>query len=305
MGVKIEWQDEFREVSISIPKMIIKLAQEYNKTDKSSTTPISPGHNLSKEQCPNEVSAVEDTYIKWMRTLVGSFIWICHTCRPDMAYATMILFRFMSNPGEEHWQVALQSLKYLNTTKYWGIQYTHDGNQTPYGFCDADFSADKSRKSVGSFIFMLANGPFSWKTALDKKIALSTCEAETRAVHAARETIKEAIWLTKLFKELDVINIGKLEHFPIRIHEDNRSTIMYSKNPAHHSTMKHLERELYWIRESVQNGEIILVPTNTEDQCADMLTKPLSGPQLASPRSKIMVNNEDSELHVGGRISSK
>jgi len=40
---------------------------------------------------------------------------------------------------------------------------------------------------------MLANGPFPWKTALDRKIALSTCEAETRAVHAARETIKEAI----------------------------------------------------------------------------------------------------------------
>ena len=118
-----------------------------------------------------------------------------------MAYATMIL-RFMSNPGEEHWQVALQSLKYLNTTKYWGIQYAHDGNQTPYGFCDADFSADKSRKSVGSFILMLAKEPFSWKTALDKKIALSTCETEPRALHATRETIKEEIWLTKL-------NIGK------------------------------------------------------------------------------------------------
>ena len=48
---------------------------------------------------------------------------------------------------------------------------------------------------------------------------------------------------------------------------------MYSKNPAHHSTMKHLERELYWIRENVQQGTIILEATYTEDQCADMLTK--------------------------------
>ena len=92
-------------------------------------------------------------------------------------------------------------------------------------------------------------GPFvskraiSVKTALDRKIALSTCEAETRAKHAAREKVKEAIWLTKLFEELNIPNIGSRNNFPIRIHEDNLSTtIMYSKNSAHHSTMKQSNR---------------------------------------------------------------
>jgi len=228
LGVKITWTSTFDKVMITIPKMIIKLTQEYNQVERESNTPISPGHNLSKDQCPTEHQK-QEAYIKWMqkmyRTLVGSFIWICHTCRPDIAYATMILCRFMSNPGESHWKVSIQTLRYLNKTKYWGIQYSYDGNRIPYGFCDADFSADESRKSVGSFIFMLANGPFSWKTALDRKIALSTCEAETRAVHAARETIKEAIWLSKLFEELNIPNIGNTSKFPFKIHEDNRSTI--------------------------------------------------------------------------------
>ena len=153
---------------------------------------------------------------------------------------------------------------------------------------------------------MLANGPFSWKTALDRKIALSTCEAETRAVHAARETIKEAIWLAKLFEKLNIPNIGSKSNFPIKIHEDNLSTIMYSKNPAHHSTMKHLERELYWIRENVQQGTIILEATDTEDQCADMLTKALQAPQLIKLRSKIMVEEileEVTNVTVGGSIN--
>ena len=64
---------------------------------------------------------------------------------------------------------------------------------------------------MGLFIFMLGNGPFPWKT----------CEAETRAVHAARETIKEAIRLAKLFEELNIPNIGSRNNFPIKIHEDN------------------------------------------------------------------------------------
>ena len=81
---------------------------------------------------------------------------------------------------------------------------------------------------------------------------------------------------------------------------------MYSKNPAHHSTMKHLERELYWIRENVQQGTIILEATATEDQCADMLTKALHTPQLTKLRGKIMVEDIIAEVitnvTVGGSI---
>jgi hypothetical protein len=70
--------------------------------------------------------------------------------------------------------------------------------------------------------------------------------------------------------------------------------------------MKHLERELYWIREHVQQGTIVLVATDTEDQCADMLTKALHAPQLCILRSKIMVEAVDdiSEISVGGSINN-
>ena len=81
---------------------------------------------------------------------------------------------------------------------------------------------------------------------------------------------------------------------------------MYSKNPAHHSTMKHLERELYWIRKNVQQGTIILEATDTEDQCADMLTKALHAPQLIKLRGKVMVEEileEVTNVTVGGSIN--
>ena len=80
---------------------------------------------------------------------------------------------------------------------------------------------------------------------------------------------------------------------------------MYSKNPAHHSTIKHLERELYWIRENIQQAKIILKTTDTEDQCAVMLTKALHAPQLIKLRSKFMVeeiSKEVTNVTVGGNI---
>ncbi len=74
-------------------------------------------------------------------------------CRFDVTCAT-ILCRFMLNSGEPHWKTSIQALRYFNKTKYWGIQYAHDGNKIPYEFCYTDCSAeaDVSKKSVRLFI---------------------------------------------------------------------------------------------------------------------------------------------------------
>ena len=165
-------------------------------------------------------------------------------------------------------------------------------NTVPFGYADSDFSAHETRRSVGSFIFMLAGGPFSWKSVLGKIIALSTCEAEIRAIHSAYHAIKEAIWLAKLFMELGVNNIGSEAYLPIRIHEDNLAAIMFTKNPVYHSTMKHLERALYWIRASVDQKLVMLAPTNTVDQWADIGTKPFFRPRFEFLTEKFMVECE-------------
>ena len=260
LGVKISWGIKLETVYISIPKMIIQLAEKYEQTTgRKASVPINPGHNLSKNDCPDEkqvknMNKQEKEAMAYMqkcyRNLVGSYIWICHTCRPDIMYVTMILCMYMSNPGRKHWETALQTLRYLYCTAKLGIRYSKNGNITPYGYADSDFSAHESRKSVGSFLFFLAGGPFSWKSMLGAIIALSTCEAEIRAIHSAFGATKEAIWLAKLFEEIGLLKLEN-NYLPIRIREDNLAAIMYSKNPINHSTMKHLERDLYWIRESV------------------------------------------------------
>jgi hypothetical protein len=300
LGVKITWGNHFSSVSVSIPKMILQLVDKYSAhlNPREVYIPINPGHNLSKADCPSIEGLSKDEkagmiYMqKCYRNLVGSFIWICHTCRPDIMYVTMILCMYMQNPGRKHWEVALQALAYLRLTAKKGICYRADGNTVPFGYADSDFSAHETRRSVGSFIFMLAGGPFSWKSVLGKIIALSTCEAEIRAIHSAYHAIKEAIWLAKLFMELGVNNIGSEAYLPIRIHEDNLAAIMFTKNPVYHSTMKHLERALYWIRASVDQKLVMLAPTNTVDQWADIGTKPFFRPRFEFLTEKFMVECE-------------
>ena len=59
------------------------------------------------------------------------------------------------------------------------------------------------------------------------------------------------------------------------IYCDNSSTIALSKNFVFHKRTKHIDTKFHYIRELVNNGEIVLQHCKTEEQYADILTKPL------------------------------
>ena len=64
--------------------------------------------------------------------------------------------------------------------------------------------------------------------------------------------------------------------YQVRIFCDNLSSIRLAENPVFHARTKHIEVHYHYIREKVLQGEIIMVPTKTEEQTADILTKSLN-----------------------------
>ena len=58
------------------------------------------------------------------------------------------------------------------------------------------------------------------------------------------------------------------------------SVIAMTKNPMFHARSKHIEIRHHFIRYLVINGEIKLEFINTNDQPADMLTKPITTEKL-------------------------
>ena len=99
-------------------------------------------------------------------------------------------------------------------------------------------------------------------------IALSSTEAEyIGTTHAG----KEAIWLRNLLAELVHPDVGK---HPVRLYTDNKSAMDLAKNNAFHARTKHIAIRYHWIREAVERGEIALGYRRTEDQPADLFTKP-------------------------------
>ena len=72
---------------------------------------------------------------------------------------------------------------------------------------------------------------------------------------------------------------------------DNTSAINLSKNPVRHLKSKHIEIWNHFIRDLVEEKTVYLEFINTDNQKADIFTKPLDGPRFESLRKTIGAGN--------------
>ena len=82
---------------------------------------------------------------------------------------------------------------------------------------------------------------------------------------------------------------------------DYLSTVALSHNPVLHSHTKHMELDIFFVREKVLNRSLAVTHVPAQDQIADVLTKPLSRTRFVYLRAKfkllIIINNPE---FVGG-----
>ena len=101
----------------------------------------------------------------------------------------------------------------------------------------------------------------SWKSKKQSAVAMSTIEAEYKAIVVG---VAEMLWLRTLLVELEV-NQG--------MWCDNKSAISIADNPVQHDMTKHIEINRFFIKEKLDSGILKLSHVSTKDQIADCLTK--------------------------------
>ena len=112
---------------------------------------------------------------------------------------------------------------------------------------DSDWA---NRHSTTGWLFMFSSAAISWGSKRQVSIALSSCEAE---IMASSEASKEAIYLKRFATEM-----GIHDESPVELHGDNKGAIDLAYNPEHHSRTKHIDRRHFYVREMVENGEIVV-----------------------------------------------
>ncbi|XP_057958549.1 secreted RxLR effector protein 161-like [Malania oleifera] len=204
-------------------------------------------------------------------SVVGSLMYAQTCTRPNISFAVGMLRRYQSNPGMIHWKAAKKVLRYLQGMKDYKLMYRRSDHLEVVGYSDSDFTgcAD-TRKSTFGYVYLLAEGAISWKSAKQSIIAASTMEGEFVACFEA--TI-QANWLWNFISGLGIVDsIAKL----LKIYCDNSAAVSFSKNDKYSKGAKYMEFKYFVVKEDVQKQEVLIEHISTNCMIADPLTKGLS-----------------------------
>jgi len=260
---------------------------------KSANIPINP--NLDYRTSGDEsIPPIQD--------VVGAIRFLADRTRPDLLTAASMLGRGAHNPTDNHIQGAKQLLKFLHGTSDQCIKLGGD-NVKLFAMADAAYVPGNDSKSQLGFTFFLNlnSGTICAKSKRDTTISHSSTEAEIKAIDLA---IIKALWFRGFLEEL-----GFPQTEPTEVITDNHAAKIISEQNSHTEKTAHIVMRINFIHQEIESGRIRLKWINTENNVADILTKPLPL-QLFSLHSTVLLHgfngqpitpNENSKRNVRKR----
>jgi hypothetical protein len=229
---------------------------------KPVSTPMTVGCKLRKE----DESKVVDP--KHYRSMIGSLLYVT-TSRPNVKQVVGMVARFQTTPKESHVQAVKIIFRYLKGTIDLGLWYPSKDSFTLKAYSDADWEGCvDDRKSTSGGAFFLGESLVAWISKKQSSISLSTTEAE---YIVAVECCTQVEWMKQTLQDIKIVFVE-----PTTIYCDNTSSISLSKNPVQHSKSKHIPIKYHYLRDQAENKNIKLEYVPTQEQVADIFTKPLS-----------------------------
>ena len=262
---------------------ILKMLKRFNMEDcNGSPTPCV----IQLPEPPNK-NIQPDKSIPY-EALVGSLFWLSLGTRADIAFSVHNLSKYTKCYNAEMWSFGKRILRYLkqtmNDSLIFNSQIDSDRimtNSSLIGFCDAVLRMTRQTE-INLWLLSLFNGNcVSWTSRKMESVALSTCEAEFIAM---TKLLQELFFFKQLINEILENSITSMI-----IHSDNKSAITLAIHSVDHGRSKHIDIKLHFIREHVKNNALQLQYLNSENQTADIFTKPLSREKFNKHKSKLNI----------------
>jgi hypothetical protein len=217
---------------------------------------------------------------KVYRSMIGSLLYLCAS-RPDIMLSVCMCARFQADPKEIHLRAVKRIMRYLVNTPYFVLWYPRGSTFDLIEYSDADYAGCKvDRKSTSGTCQFLGRSLVSWASKKQNSVALSTTEAE---YIATGHCCAQLLWMRQTLRDYGY----KLSKVPLLC--DNESAIRMADNPVEHSRTKHIDIRYHFLRDHQQKGDIAIDHVSTQNQLANIFTKPLDEKTFCRLRSELNV----------------
>jgi len=293
LGIRLDRSDD-GNIHMHQPHLIQQILDDmhYGPSVKPKDIPMASSHILRRHQ----TSQPHDNSFNY-RSIVGKLNYLEKGSRPDIAYAVHQCARFAAEPKQEHSKAIRWLGRYLAGTRTKGTILTPDNSKGLEVYVDADFAGnwdpdDTSKpdtaRSRHGYVITYSNCPICWKSQMQTEIALSSCESEYNGLSYA---LREAIPIIELLKEFKTMGFSIHSSDPIvrcTVFEDNSGALEMAREPKFRPRTKHINNKMHHFRWHVAAGHIVISKIHTDEQRADILTKPLAVEIFCKHRLSIM-----------------
>ena len=130
------------------------------------------------------------------------------------------------------------------------------------------------KNSTAGWCANIAGGPVLFASKKEKCVSLSSTEAE---IIAASMAACDIIYVRMLLELMGLACEG-----PTVLFVDNQGVVDLSRDPMSTTSMKHVKRRHFFVREAQAMGEILVLPVASADNVSDVLTKALKNPRFGA-----------------------
>jgi len=252
-------------------KMVDDIIIKFKLSDsKISQFPLSKTVKTDYERCVEGVP---------YREIVGSLMYLGTMTRPDIMFSVSWLSRYLEKPSKYQWMEAKRVVRYLKGTKDYALKISTTTKKRLVVYTDSDFADGSDYKSTSGCVVCLGRTVLSWFSRKQSITALSTTEAEFIALG---ESIRELLFWKSALEEL------KVDITEAVIYCDNQSAIKIALGECLNARTKHFGVILQRVRDHVKLGDFKLEYIPTNDNIADIMTKPLSGEKFKNFRDFVV-----------------
>ena len=287
LGMEMIYSSSARTLSICQSNTVSVLLERASMTDCNTvSTPCPAGTVFTKKDCPAEAST--NNTVTEYRSLIALANFISCWTRPDITFTVNKLCKYMANPGETHWKLLKHLLRYLKGTMKLALQYSFANADLPTlrGYSDSSFAdCPDTGRSTLAYTFLYGSAILSWYSKLNTYVTTCTNHSEYNALALAA---KESEWLILLFSQLD----SAKAYTPLPIYVDNSGIVSMVFNPVDHQSNKHVRIGCHYTRELFENKTIVPIRVPTDENIADIFTKPLAATKFKTLSAKLLAETK-------------